>query len=148
MTNLWKNNNLVKKSYKKWQGSEKKELHLCLVLAIKYSIGCSICRISSSVTVSMASGWSSVNFLLQPIVVDLIYEEKKSPLVTTANRQITDIWGRHSSSSWGRKKKLADNKFLTSAAQWKSTGSNISWSNLIIYKHNSNRFKHIVSINC
>ena len=42
-------------------------LHLCLVLSIKHSIGCSICRISSSVTANMASSWSLVKFLLQPI---------------------------------------------------------------------------------
>ena len=43
-------------------------LHLCLVLSIKHSI----CRISSSVSVNMASSWPSVKFVLQPIVVDLI----------------------------------------------------------------------------
>ena len=47
-------------------------LHLCLVLSIKLSNGCSVCCISSSVAVNMASSWLSVKFLLQPIVVDLI----------------------------------------------------------------------------
>ena len=47
-------------------------LHLWFVLLIKYFIGCSICRISSSTSVNMASSWSSVKALLQPIVVDLI----------------------------------------------------------------------------
>ena len=47
-------------------------LHLCLVLSKKNSIGCSVCRISSSVAVNMASNWSSIKVLLQPIVVDLI----------------------------------------------------------------------------
>ena len=46
--------------------------HVCLVLSIRHSIGCSICCISSSVAVNMAWSWSSVNFLLQCIVVDLI----------------------------------------------------------------------------
>ena len=39
-------------------------------------------------------------------------------------------------------------KFLTSAVQWKSAGSNISSKYLIIYKHILNRFKYIVSKNC
>ena len=38
-------------------------LHLCLVLSIKYSIGCLICCIYPSVAVSMASSRSSVKFL-------------------------------------------------------------------------------------
>ena len=36
-------------------------------------------------------------------------------------------------------------KFLTSAAQWQSTGSNISWTCSIIYQHKWNRFKFIIS---
>ena len=47
-------------------------LYLCLVLSIKHFIGRSSYRISSSVAVNMASSWSSVKFLLQSIVVDLI----------------------------------------------------------------------------
>ena len=47
-------------------------LNLWLVLSIKHSIGCSICCISSSAAVNMASSWSSVKALLQPVVVDLI----------------------------------------------------------------------------
>ena len=47
-------------------------LYLCCVLSIKHYIGCSIYRISSSVTANMASSWSSVTVLLHPIVVDLI----------------------------------------------------------------------------
>ena len=39
-------------------------LHLCLVLSIKHPTGFSICCISSSVAVNMASSWSSVKFLL------------------------------------------------------------------------------------
>ena len=46
--------------------------HLCLALSIKHSTDCFISCISSSVAVNMASSWSSVKFLLQPIVVDLI----------------------------------------------------------------------------
>ena len=46
-------------------------LHSWLVLSIKHSIGCSICRISSSVAVSMASSWSSVKLLSRPVVVEL-----------------------------------------------------------------------------
>ena len=46
-------------------------LYLRLVLSRKHSIGCSICRIFSSVVVNVASSWSSVKALLQ-LAVDLI----------------------------------------------------------------------------
>ena len=74
-------------------------LHLCLVLSIKYSIGCSIYRTSSSVAVNMALSWSSVKVLLQPIVVDLIWKEKKSSLIAGSN-----IYKSIDMLSWGRKK--------------------------------------------
>ena len=63
-------------------------LHLWLVLSIKHSISCSISRTSWSVTVNMASSWSSVKAFVQPVLVDLIWKERKSSLITRANIQI------------------------------------------------------------
>ena len=57
-------------------------LHLCLILSIKHSIGCTICCISSSVAGNMALSWLLFKLLLQCIIVDL---KKQSSLSTRAN---------------------------------------------------------------
>ena len=128
MANLWHNNKLVKKSYKKWQGSEKKkkELHLYLVLSIKHFIGFSICHTphQSLQTWLEVDRW--LNFCCNPLLLTWSMKKKKFPLATRANRQIYRHLRKTFPISWRRKKKLADNTFFTSAAQWKSSGSNIS----------------------
>ena len=118
-------------------------MHFCLTLSIKHSICCSIYRISSWITINMAASWSSVKVLLQPIVVDLI--KKKKILLNCQSKYIqihTHVQQRKKKRSWFM---WNLKKFLTSAARWKSTSSNISFTYLqtysIIYKHILNKFK-------
>ena len=58
--------------------------HLCLVLSIKHSIGCSICRISSLVVVNMDR---RLNFCSNPLLLTW-FKKKKLSLIAIANKQI------------------------------------------------------------